>query len=55
MFEAMRLLVEAIFPTFESRNKWEERRMNEFLSQATSRSHLESLEREWFNKHHRML
>lgn len=55
MFEAMRLLVDAIFPRLESRNSWEERRMHEFLGQATSRAHLEALEREWFNKHHRML
>lgn len=48
MLKAMRLLMDALFPTTEHRREREMQRMNEFLSQATDRVHLEMLEQEWF-------
>lgn len=35
------------------KGKTYEERMNEYLSQATSRQHLEYLETEWFNRNPR--
>jgi hypothetical protein len=53
MFEAVRLLVDAIFPSMEHRDTRERQRMEAFLSQAKDRNHLEVLERQWFNRRSR--
>jgi hypothetical protein len=46
MIHAWKQLVRGLFPTYEDR-------MNAFLSQATSREHLEVLERQWFKQNRR--
>lgn len=54
MLEAIRLLIGALFPSLEERQRREQDRMHRFLSQATDRLHLEQLEEEWFRRHSRV-
>lgn len=55
MFEAVRLLVDALFGRVGHAEIHEDRKMREFLGQATNHAHLEALEREWFSKHHKVM